>query len=245
MRAWSSARFTVPLPDGHRFPIAKYARIRDEVADPRPPARPHDRGARPGRPVGARAGAHAPYVRRGARRHPHASGGSPAGLPLELRTCGSGRSERCKARSRPRSDALETGSASTSPAAPTTPSPAMAKDSASSTTWPSRSACSSGKAGSSGRRSWTWTCTRETAPHTSSPTTPTSSPSRCTGHETYPFRKERSALDVELEDGCEDAAYLAALDAHLGRCSTLPGRSSCSTWAAPIRSCTTGSVGWA
>jgi len=31
MRAWSSARFTVPLPDGHRFPIAKYARIRDEV----------------------------------------------------------------------------------------------------------------------------------------------------------------------------------------------------------------------
>lgn len=30
MRAWSSARFTVPLPDGHRFPIAKYARIRDE-----------------------------------------------------------------------------------------------------------------------------------------------------------------------------------------------------------------------
>ena len=31
MRAWSSARFTVPLPDGHRFPIAKYARIRDEI----------------------------------------------------------------------------------------------------------------------------------------------------------------------------------------------------------------------
>src|SRR3989442_15231511 len=31
MRAWSSARFTVPLPDGHRFPIAKYARIREEV----------------------------------------------------------------------------------------------------------------------------------------------------------------------------------------------------------------------
>lgn len=30
-RAWSSARFTVPLPDGHRFPIAKYAAIRDGV----------------------------------------------------------------------------------------------------------------------------------------------------------------------------------------------------------------------
>jgi acetoin utilization deacetylase AcuC-like enzyme len=31
MRAWSSARFTVPLPAGHRFPIAKYRRIHDAV----------------------------------------------------------------------------------------------------------------------------------------------------------------------------------------------------------------------
>ncbi|MBA3657986.1 MAG: histone deacetylase [Gemmatimonadales bacterium] len=31
LRAWTSARFTVPLPAGHRFPIAKYARIRDAV----------------------------------------------------------------------------------------------------------------------------------------------------------------------------------------------------------------------
>ncbi len=31
MRAWSSARFTVPLPHGHRFPIAKYERLRDAV----------------------------------------------------------------------------------------------------------------------------------------------------------------------------------------------------------------------
>jgi acetoin utilization deacetylase AcuC-like enzyme len=31
MRAWSSARFTVPLPEGHRFPIAKYALVRDAV----------------------------------------------------------------------------------------------------------------------------------------------------------------------------------------------------------------------
>lgn len=36
------------------------------------------------------------------------------------------------------------------------------------------------------------------------------------GARNYPFRKERSALDVELDDGCEDAAYLAALDTHLG-----------------------------
>lgn len=31
MRAWSSARFSVPLPPGHRFPIAKYAAIHDGV----------------------------------------------------------------------------------------------------------------------------------------------------------------------------------------------------------------------
>ncbi|MBI1808830.1 MAG: histone deacetylase [Gemmatimonadetes bacterium] len=31
LHAWTSARFTVPLPDGHRFPIAKYAALRDAV----------------------------------------------------------------------------------------------------------------------------------------------------------------------------------------------------------------------
>jgi acetoin utilization deacetylase AcuC-like enzyme len=31
MRAWSSARFTVPLPEGHRFPVAKYAAVRNAV----------------------------------------------------------------------------------------------------------------------------------------------------------------------------------------------------------------------
>lgn len=33
MRAWSSARWTIDLPEGHRFPIAKYARIRDAIVD--------------------------------------------------------------------------------------------------------------------------------------------------------------------------------------------------------------------
>jgi acetoin utilization deacetylase AcuC-like enzyme len=32
LRAWSSARFTVPLPEGHRFPIAKYGLVRNEIA---------------------------------------------------------------------------------------------------------------------------------------------------------------------------------------------------------------------
>lgn len=31
LRAWSSARFTIPLPAGHRFPIDKYSRVRDQV----------------------------------------------------------------------------------------------------------------------------------------------------------------------------------------------------------------------
>ena len=31
MRAWSSADFTIALPEGHRFPISKYARVRDGV----------------------------------------------------------------------------------------------------------------------------------------------------------------------------------------------------------------------
>ena len=35
------------------------------------------------------------------------------------------------------------------------------------------------------------------------------------GAKNYPFHRERSTLDVELPDGCDDAGYLAALDRHL------------------------------
>ena len=35
------------------------------------------------------------------------------------------------------------------------------------------------------------------------------------GAKNFPFRKEASSLDVELPDGCQDAPYLAALDAAL------------------------------
>jgi acetoin utilization deacetylase AcuC-like enzyme len=31
LHAWSSAKYTFPLPEGHRFPIAKYALLRDRV----------------------------------------------------------------------------------------------------------------------------------------------------------------------------------------------------------------------
>ena len=37
------------------------------------------------------------------------------------------------------------------------------------------------------------------------------------GARNYPFFKERSSLDVELNDGCPDAEYLRLLDAHLDR----------------------------
>lgn len=37
------------------------------------------------------------------------------------------------------------------------------------------------------------------------------------GEKNYPVRKETSSLDVELPDGCDDAAYLTVLRAHLPR----------------------------
>ena len=37
------------------------------------------------------------------------------------------------------------------------------------------------------------------------------------GARNYPVRKETSDLDVELKDGCDDASYLAALEQHLPR----------------------------
>jgi len=36
------------------------------------------------------------------------------------------------------------------------------------------------------------------------------------GEKNYPFHRERSTLDVELPDGCDDAEYLGRLDRHLG-----------------------------
>ena len=44
------------------------------------------------------------------------------------------------------------------------------------------------------------------------------------GERNFPFRKEASDLDVELPDGCADAAYLAALDDALSRAWTRHGQ---------------------
>jgi acetoin utilization deacetylase AcuC-like enzyme len=35
------------------------------------------------------------------------------------------------------------------------------------------------------------------------------------GAKNFPFRKQRSSLDVELPDGCQDSQYIAALERHL------------------------------
>ena len=44
LHAWSSAAYAIPLPDGHRFPMAKYGLLRDRVLAERlvPPSRMHD-----------------------------------------------------------------------------------------------------------------------------------------------------------------------------------------------------------
>ncbi|MEY3701867.1 MAG: hypothetical protein RI891_1159, partial [Gemmatimonadota bacterium] len=31
LHVWSSAHYTIPLPDGHRFPITMYARLREAI----------------------------------------------------------------------------------------------------------------------------------------------------------------------------------------------------------------------
>ena len=44
LHLWSSARYVIPLPDGHRFPIEKYAMVRERALDEGivPPGRMHE-----------------------------------------------------------------------------------------------------------------------------------------------------------------------------------------------------------
>ena len=54
------------------------------------------------------------------------------------------------------------------------------------------------------------------------------------GAHNFPFRKEVSDLDVTFEDGAGDDEYLAALASICRRCSTRTGPTSSSIWPAPI-----------
>ena len=65
------------------------------------------------------------------------------------------------------------------------------------------------------------------------------------GAKNFPFRKERSDLDVELPDGCTDAPYLAASTARSARSGLAIAthcRASRSIWQAPTRTKAIGSA---
>jgi acetoin utilization deacetylase AcuC-like enzyme len=215
MRAWSSARFTVPLPDGHRFPIAKYARIRDEIV-----ARgllPSDAIEEPDR------------AERWALELVHTPPYADAVLggtltPAEVRRLGFPWSPDLRERSlrtvqgtlEAARDALETGlginlAGGTHHAYPGHGEGfCVFNDVAIAIRVLQRE----------GRLVRAAVVDLDVHQGNGTAHIFTDDPDVFTfsmhGARNYPFRKERSALDVELDDGCEDAAYLAALDARLG-----------------------------
>jgi len=215
MRAWSSARFTVPLPDGHRFPIAKYARIRDEIVArgllPRQAIEEPDRADRWALEL-VHTPAYADAVLAGTLS------------PAEVRRLGFPWSPDLRERSlrtvqgtlEAARDALETGlginlAGGTHHAYPGHGEGfCVFNDVAIAIRVLQRE-------GRLGRAAVV-----DLDVHQGNGTAHifTDDPDVFTfsmhGARNYPFRKERSALDVELDDGCEDAAYLTALDAHLG-----------------------------
>lgn len=215
MRAWSSARYTVPLPDGHRFPIAKYARIRDEIVA---------RGV-----LAAGAIEEPDRADRWALELVHTPRYADAVLagtltPAEVRRLGFPWSPDLRERSlhtvqgtlEAARDALETGlginlAGGTHHAfADHGEGFCVFNDVAIAIRVLQRE-------GRLGR-----VAIIDLDVHQGNGTARifAADPDVFTfsmhGARNYPFRKERSALDVELEDGCQDAAYLAALDTHLG-----------------------------
>ena len=208
MRAWSSARFTVPLPDGHRFPIAKYARIRDEIVArgllPRQAIEEPDRADRWALEL-VHTPAYADAVLAGTLS------------PAEVRRLGFPWSPDLRERSlrtvqgtlEAARDALETGlginlAGGTHHAFPGHGEGfCVFNDVAIAIRVLQRE----------GRL--VRAAVVDLDVHQGNGTAHVFTFSMH-GARNYPFRKERSALDVELDDGCEDAAYLAALDAHLG-----------------------------
>jgi acetoin utilization deacetylase AcuC-like enzyme len=215
MRAWSSARFTVPLPAGHRFPIAKYARIRDEIVArgllPRQAIEEPDRADRWALEL-----VHTP------RYADAVIAGTLS--PAEVRRLGFPWSPDLRERSlrtvqgtlEAARDALETGlginlAGGTHHAYPGHGEGfCVFNDVAIAIRVLQRE----------GRLTRAAVVDLDVHQGNGSAHVFTDDPDVFTfsmhGARNYPFRKERSALDVELDDGCEDAAYLAALDAHLG-----------------------------
>jgi acetoin utilization deacetylase AcuC-like enzyme len=215
MRAWSSARYTVPLPDGHRFPIAKYARIRDEIVA---------RGV-----LAAGAIEEPDRADRWALELVHTPRYADAVLagtlsPAEVRRLGFPWSVDLRERSlrtvqgtlEAARDALETGlginlAGGTHHAFP---------DHGEGFCVFNDVAIAIRVLQREGRLVRAAVVDLDVHQGNGTARIFADDPDVFTfsmhGARNYPFRKERSALDVELEDGCDDAAYLAALDAHLG-----------------------------
>jgi acetoin utilization deacetylase AcuC-like enzyme len=215
MRVWSSARFTVPLPDGHRFPIAKYARIRDEVVArgllaPTAIEEP-DRADRWALELVHTA------------RYVDAVAGGTLSTP-ELRRLGFPWSPGLRERSirtvqgtvEAARDALNGGlginlAGGTHHAFPDHGEGFCVFNDVAVAT---RVLQSEGRLGR--------VAVVDLDVHQGNGTAyvfagdPDVFTFSMHGSRNYPFRKEPSALDVELDDGCEDPEYLAALDAHLG-----------------------------
>jgi acetoin utilization deacetylase AcuC-like enzyme len=215
MRAWSSARYTVPLPDGHRFPIAKYVRIRDEcVARGLLPAGAVEEPDRADR--WALELVHAP-------RYADAvlAGTLTAG---EVRRLGFPWSPHLRERSlrtvqgtlEAARDALD-GGLGINLAGGT--HHAFAEHGEGFCVF-NDVAVAIRVLQREGRLTRAAVVDLDVHQGNGTARIFADDPDVFTfsmhGARNYPFRKERSALDVELADGCEDAAYLAALDAHLG-----------------------------
>jgi len=215
MRAWSSARFTVPLPDGHRFPVAKYARIRDEVLA---------RGLLP-----ASAIEEPDRVDRWALELVHTTRYVEAVLdgsltPAELRRLGFPWSPELRERSlrtvqgtiEAARDALDRGlginlAGGTHHAFPGHGEGfCVFNDVAIAIRVLQRE----------GRITRAAVVDVDVHQGNGTALVFAGDPDVFTfsihGARNYPFRKERSTLDVELDDGCDDAAYLEAVEAHLG-----------------------------
>jgi acetoin utilization deacetylase AcuC-like enzyme len=215
MRAWSSARFTIDLPDGHRFPIAKYARIRDEiVARGLLPATRIDEPDRADR--WALELVHTPrYVQA-------VMDGTLT--PSDVRRLGFPWSAQLRERSlrtvqgtvEAAHDALDSGigvnlAGGTHHAFPDHAEGfCVFNDVAVAIRVLQRAGMV------------TRAAVLDLDVHQGNGTARIFADDADVftfslhGARNFPFRKERSTLDVELEDGCQDAAYLAALDAHLG-----------------------------
>lgn len=215
VRAWSSARFTVPLPEGHRFPIAKYARIRDAVVA---------RGLLPAASI-----AEPDRVERWALELVHTPDYVSAVMDgtlnaLEVRRLGFPWSPGLRERSirtvqgtiEAARDALETGLGITLAGGTHHAYPdhgegfCVFNDVAVAIRVLQRE----------GRL--TRAAVVDLDVHQGNGTARIFAGDgdvftfSMHGARNYPFRKESSGLDVELEDGCDDSAYLRLLDLHLG-----------------------------